>query len=124
MIIILTEYCSELYNFNNDKDTSILNATAPTDNDNYPILRSEVVSAIQSLKSGKSPGIDNITGELLKSVGENMISVITNICNKLWNSGDWHMVWTQSLIICIHEKGNIKKCKNYNTISIISHRVK
>ena len=31
------EYCSELYNFNNDKNTSILNATEPTDNDNYPI---------------------------------------------------------------------------------------
>ena len=46
----------------NDKYTSILNATEPTDNVNYPILRSEVVSAIQSLKSGKSPGVDNITG--------------------------------------------------------------
>ena len=66
-----------MYNYNNDKDTSILNATEPTDNDNYPILRSEVVSAIQSLKSGKSPGVDNITGELLKSGGENMISVIS-----------------------------------------------
>ena len=62
VIIIWTEYCSEMYNYNNDKDTSILNATEPTDNDNYPILRSEVVSAIQSLKLGKSPGIDNITG--------------------------------------------------------------
>ena len=54
MILRWTEYFTDLYNFNNDKDTSILNATEPTDNDNYPILRSEVVSAIQSLKSGKS----------------------------------------------------------------------
>ena len=82
-IIRCTEYCSELYNFNNDKITNILNATEPIDNDNYPILRREVVSAIQSLKIGKSPGIDNITGELLKFGGENMISVITNVCNKI-----------------------------------------
>ena len=113
-----------MYNYNNDQDISILNATELTDNDNYPILRSEVVSAIQSLKIGKSPGIDNITGELLKSGGENMISVITNVCNKIWNSGDWPMVWTQYLIICIHKKGNIQKCENYRTISLISHMSK
>ena len=46
VIIRWTEYCSELYNYNNDKSTSILNATEPTDNYNYPILKSEVVSAI------------------------------------------------------------------------------
>ena len=124
VIIKWTQYYSELYNFNNDKDTSILNATEPTDNDNYPILRSEVVSAIHSLKSGKSPVVDNIIGELLKSGGENMISVITKVCNKIWNSGDWPMVWTQSLIICIHKKGNIQKCENYRTISLISHMSK
>ena len=67
--------------------TSILIATEPTDNDNYPILRSEDLSAIQSLQIGKSSGVDNITGELLKSGGENMILVITNVCNKISNSG-------------------------------------
>ena len=84
-----------MYNYNNDKDTSILNATEPTYNDNYLILRSEVVSAIQSLKNGKSPGVDNITGELLKSGGENMISVITNVYNKITNFGGWPIVWTK-----------------------------
>ena len=53
-----------------------------------------------------------------------MISVITNVCNKIWNSGDWPMVWTQSLIIYIHKKGNIQKCENYRTISLISHMSK
>ena len=107
--------------FKYDKYTSILNATEPTYNYNSPILRSEVVSATQSLKSGKSPRVDNITIGLLKSGGENMISVIINICNKIWNSWDGPIVLTQSLIICIHKKGNIQKCKNYRTISLISH---
>ena len=53
-----------------------------------------------------------------------MISVIINVCNKIWNSGNWPMVWTQSLIICIHKKGNIHKCENYRTISLISHMSK
>ena len=42
----------------------------------------------------------------------------------LKNSGDWPMVWNQSLIICIHKKGNIQKCENYRTISLISHMSK
>ena len=29
-------------------------------------------------------------------------------------------LWTQSVIICIHKKGNIQKCDNYRTISLIS----
>ena len=88
VIIRWTKYCSELYNANNDNDTSILNATETTDNENYPILRREVVAVIQSLKSGKLPGVDTITGELLKSGDEKIISVITNVCNKIWNSGE------------------------------------
>ena len=50
--------------------------------------------------------------------------MITNVCNKIWNFVDWHMVWTQSLIICNHKKGNIQKCENYRTISLISHMSK
>ena len=74
-----TKYCSHLYNYNAEKDTSILNATEPTDVDNYPILRGEVEAVIWSLNNGKSPGIDNVSGELLKYVSENIITVITDL---------------------------------------------
>ena len=53
-----------------------------------------------------------------------MISVVTNVCNEIWNSGDWPIIWTQSLIIYIHKKGHIQKCDNYRTISLISHMSK
>ena len=53
-----------------------------------------------------------------------MISVITNVCNKRWNSGDCPMVWTLSLITCIHKKIHIQKCKDYRTISLISNMTK
>ena len=29
--------------------------------------------------------------------------------------------WTQLLVIPLQEKGNLKQCKNYRTISLISH---
>ena len=44
-----------------------------------PILKGEVESAIWSLKNGNSPRIDIIAGELLKSRGENMITIIVDI---------------------------------------------
>ena len=29
--------------------------------------------------------------------------------------------WTQLLVIPLQEKGNLKQCQNYRTISLISH---
>ena len=37
--------------------------------DDHPILRKEVESAIQSLKKGKSAGVDNIQAELVQADG-------------------------------------------------------
>ena len=33
----------------------------------------------------------------------------------------WPKEWTQSLIIPLPKKGNIKQCQNYRTINLISH---
>ena len=62
---------------------NILNETESTYIDNYPILIGESEAAIWSLNNGKSHGIDDIAGELLKSGGENVISVITYLCNEI-----------------------------------------
>ena len=50
-----------------------------------------------------------------------MISALTNICNKIWQTGEWPTPWTQSLIITLPKKGNLQLCQNYRTISLISH---
>ena len=34
---------------------------------------------------------------------------------------EWPDLWTQSIIIPIPKKGNLKKCENYRTGSLISH---
>ncbi|KAK2180178.1 hypothetical protein NP493_454g03017 [Ridgeia piscesae] len=92
-----------------------------TDNDNYPILREEVEAAVKSLKKGKSAGADNVPAELVQAGGEAMISALLTICNKIWQTGEWHKPWTQSLIINLPKKGNLQLCQNYRTISLISH---
>ena len=65
-----TEYCSELYSHKAEGDDAVLAVNEPTDQDSFPILESEVESAIRVLKIGKSPGVDNIPSELLKSGGD------------------------------------------------------
>ena len=116
-----TEYCSELYNHKGNGDPSVLNCTQRDTDDDHPILRSEVEAAVQSLKKGKSAGVDNIPAELVKAVGEDVITALTTICNKIWQTGEWPTPWTQSLVITLTKKGSLQQCQNYRTISLISH---
>ena len=61
-----TEYCSELYNYTANGDPSVLKCTQTDTEDDHPILRREVEAAVQSLKKGKSAGVDNIPAELVR----------------------------------------------------------
>ena len=65
-----------------------------------------------------------IPAELHKSGGNIPITIFTDICNKIWETGIWPSDWTKSLIISIHNKGSQHKCENYITLSLISHSSK
>ncbi|KAI0221682.1 hypothetical protein LSAT2_027035 [Lamellibrachia satsuma] len=112
---------SELYSHNTNGDPVVLNCPQTTEEDDYPILREEVEAAVKSLKKGKSAGIDNIPAKLVQAGGEALITTLTTICNKIWQTGEWPTPWTQSLIITLPKKGNLQMCQNYRTISLISH---
>ena len=53
-----------------------------------------------------------------------MIDVLTEICNRIWRTGEWPTPSTQSLMITLPKKGNLQLCQNYRTISLISHSSK
>ena len=78
-------------------------------------------AAIQSLKKGKSAGVDIIPAELVKADGEDVITALTTICNKILQAGEWPTPWTQSLVITLPKEGNLQQCRDYRTISLISH---
>ena len=79
-----TKYCSELYSDKAIGDPSVLNCPQTDTEDDHPILRREVEAAVQLLKKGKSAGVDNIPAELVQAVGEDIITALTTICNKIW----------------------------------------
>ena len=78
-----TEYCSELYNHKANGEPSVLTRPQKDTEDDHPILRNEVGAAIQSLKKGKSSGVDNIPAKPVQAGGEDVITTLTTICNKI-----------------------------------------
>ena len=105
-------------------DNTVLNYSRPPEQDLQPILREEVEIAVASLKKEKFAGVDNIPAELAQAGRETMINVLTEICNRIWRTGEWPTPWTQSLIITLPKKSNLQFCQNYRTISLISHSSK
>jgi hypothetical protein len=85
------------------------------------VLKGEVEEAVRSLKAGKSPGVDNVPSELLKHGGKATTAAMTALCQKIWDGKKWPKEGTQSLVIPLPKKGNLKLCQNYRTISLISH---
>ena len=85
------------------------------------MLRKAVEEAVRGLKTGKSPGVDSIPSELLQNGGEATTTVLTVMCQKIWEMKEWPKEWTHSLVIPLPKKGNLKQCQNDHTISLISH---
>ncbi len=55
----------------------------PNEDEMHYILYEEVVEAVKRLKKAKSPGIDKITGEIIKAGGEKVTEEIHTICNQI-----------------------------------------
>ena len=83
-----------MYNYDSCGDNAVLDCSQPPEEDLQPILREEVEIAVASLKNWKSAGVDNIPTELAQAGGETMIVVLTEICNRIWRTGEWLTPWT------------------------------
>ena len=70
--------------FEANGDPSVLDCPLTDTEDDYPILCKEVEAAVQLLKKETPAGIDNISAELVIVGGEDVITTLTMICNKIW----------------------------------------
>ena len=89
-----------------------------------PPLIIEVEHALKNIKTGKSPGLDNIPAELLKNSGENATKVLHTLCCSIWRTCQWPKDWKQQELVMLHKAGNVKECGNYRTIALLSHTSK
>jgi hypothetical protein len=83
-----------------------------------------VEAAIKQLKSRKSPGLDNIPGDLLKHSGEGGVKAMHHLCCEVWKTREWPKDWKEQEFVMLHKSGSVKECNNYRTIALISHASK
>ena len=83
-----TEYCKDVYNYPIKTDRAKVETDNIREDDEQPlpILKSEVIHTIKSLKNGKSPGIDNVPSERLKGGGGALNDIITKLFQKVWST--------------------------------------
>jgi len=113
------EYTSELYR---DSTSTVQHVTSA--NREPPPLKSEVAKALASINANKAPGSDQLPVELLQQGGESTLEAMHKICHGIWETGEWPDDWVNSVFIPIPKKGDLSKCGNYRTISLVSHASK
>ena len=76
------------------------------------------------MKSGKAPGIDNITTEHLKALHEDSLQILTDLCQRIYESGYIPADMKHSSFITIPKKSKATECSEHRTIALMSHVLK
>ena len=73
------------------------------------------------MKANKAPGNDQITSDVIKLGGNQVIKQLKIIFNNILKSKTVPKEWKEAKIIILHKKGDRKDLKNYRPISLLSH---
>jgi hypothetical protein len=77
---------------------------------------SEIELTIEKLKSHKSPGIDQIPAELIKTGDRTISCEIHKLIISIWNKEELPEEWKESNIVPIYKKGDKTDFNNYRGI--------
>ena len=78
----------------------------------------EFEKALEKLKRYKSPGIDQIPAELIKTGGRTIHFEIHKFINFIWNKKELPEECKESIILPIYENGDKTDCINYGRTSL------
>src|SRR4029077_17641644 len=89
------------------------------------ISKAEVRAAVAATKVGKAAGPSGVVSELLKASGDNGITWITNLFNKLLADGKIPDDWKRSWMVPVYKgKGDALECSSYRGIKLLEHAMK
>ena len=93
----------------------------PTSHDllNENFSHDEISKAIDKLKNNKSPGIDGIPAEFLKTCKSSFIADLTNLFNYIIETREFPRIWTEGIRSPIYKAGSKSDCKNYRGITVL-----
>jgi hypothetical protein len=86
--------------------------------------KTEIKQAIKKLITAKASGPDNIPSEALKANPYLAPNILHKICNDIWKNEVMPQDWNIGHLIKLPKKGNLKECKNYRGIALLSVVVK
>ena len=85
------------------------------------ILDSELQHALKTLKSGKAPGPDGITTEMLRAGGSHLHELLRKLANLIIATRYIPEQLVISEIILLFKKGDLLDCGNFRPISLLCH---
>ena len=88
------------------------------------ILKDGIRTAMRSMKRGKAVGNDQIAVELLMHLEDTGVGILERIFNEMYKDGEMFDELLESTFIPIPKKPKANECRNYRTISIMSHTAK
>ncbi|EYC25050.1 hypothetical protein Y032_0012g1670 [Ancylostoma ceylanicum] len=113
---VVKQFYEELYT----SRVHITHTAIPAQDNCPPFLECEVEAALRSMKSGRTPGHDRITTEMVKWGGEMLTPMITELFNQCLYSGEVPEKMADAITILLHKKGDPSELKNYRPISLLS----
>ena len=93
------------------------NQTGPLD---HNITEHDVIKNINSLRNGKSSGLDGISNEILKCGINFFVKPICKLFNTILDSGNFPTQWATSIIVPLFKGGNSSDVNNYRGIAVSS----
>ena len=89
------------------------------DNDlDIAFTHEELMKAVFSQQSSKSPGMDNLVAELFKSTFDIISPFLLNLYNKIFQTGIYPQSWGEGIIIPIHKGRDIDERKNNRGVTL------
>ena len=84
-------------------------------------LELEIEHAIKQFKVGKATGLDNISCEMFRTLGQEGIGVLSSLFNQIYSQGILPEEMCQSVLVPLPKKPDTLLCEEHRTISLTSH---
>lgn len=85
----------------------------------YPVSKEDIVNVIKTLKTGTSPGIDNISSLLVKNIFINVVDVLQYLINLSFEKGIFPEKLKEAVVIPLFKSGSKHECDNFRPISVL-----
>ena len=79
----------------------------------------ELIAALSALKRGKAGGKTGLLPEMLLYGGAGLYDRLLQVMQDVWRSGRVVDDWKNAVIVPIPKKGDLRKCDNWQGISLL-----